>query len=327
MPSLWKKIIKTNLTKWNELADFLCLDETKRKQLLPKSPFPLKLPKRLAEKIEKNNLDDPILKQFLPIHKEEEKKEGFVLHPLQEQSFQQSPRFLKKYQKRALLLTSSACAMHCRYCFRRHFPYESSRLQYGKEIELIKKDKSISEIILSGGDPLSLDDKSLQELLNALEKINHLQLIRFHSRFPIGIPERIDDSLINLLHKCSKKIIFVIHCNHPDELDEDIVFSLQKLQEIGIPLLCQSVLLRGVNDNISILEKLSYALITHGVIPYYLHQLDPVEGGAHFHVDEKIGLDLIQKLKEVVPGYALFRYVKEIPGKPYKVEITSDLLS
>ena len=317
----WKTLLRQNFTKWESLADFLSFDALQREQIVKRSSFPLNLPFRLAGKIEKGTLEDPILKQFLPILEEEKKVDGYVKNPLQEENFQITPKLLKKYGARALILSTSACAMHCRYCFRRHFPYETKDRDFSKELEYLKTNAEIEEVILSGGDPLSLDDKVLQSLLQELGSIKHIKLIRFHTRFPIGIPERVDDAFLALLSSSKKQIIFVLHTNHAKELDIAVLQACKRIVRLGIPVLTQSLLLKGVNDAVSTLKELCMTLACNAIIPYYLHQLDPVEGGAHFLVPKEEGIKLIKELKTMLPGYAVFRYVTEIPGEKSKLEI------
>ena len=319
---IWLKIRRTNFTDWKILSDFLELSCNKREHLLKTSHFPLNLPLHIAQKIKKKSLDDPLLRQFLPVKKEEETQEGFVFDPVSEQTFCKSPNLLSKYRSRALLIASRACAMHCRYCFRRHFPYEGGSTLFEKELELISQDSTLSEVILSGGDPLSLPNKPLGQLIEKLSKIPHLKRVRFHTRFPLGIPERIDEGFLTILQKCPLQILFVLHCNHPNELDSTILTSLKQLQKLGIPILNQAVLLRGVNDDAETLKELFESLSNHGIIPYYLHQLDPVAGAAHFHVTESKGRQLMQELSKLLPGYAVPRYVKEVPSAPHKTIIT-----
>ncbi len=327
MKVLWKEIIRKNFRKWESLADFLELDEKNRSNILPHSPFPLNLPLRLAEKIKKNSPADPILMQFLPTFQETVEKEGFTHDPLEEKSFQKSKKLLQKYQGRVLFLPSSACAMHCRYCFRRHYPYEDSDFSFEKEIEQIQKDPSIFEIILSGGDPLSLDDKKLGDLIRKLTRIEHIKLLRFHTRFPIGIPERIDSSFLSIIDNTDLSIVFVLHINHPKELDNDIKNALRDLQKRGIPILSQTVFLRGINDNLDTLKELSMKLIEFGIVPYYLHQLDPIAGGSHFHASREKGIALLEQFKREMPGYCHFRYVEELPGKAHKTEVAKATFS
>lgn len=310
----WRNIQKKNLKSWQATVQFLQIEINKISTLLPSSHFPLNLPLRLAEKIEKNNLEDPILKQFLPMHEEAEFSPSFVLDPVADASFCKTSKLLHKYQGRALLLASSACAMHCRYCFRQNFDYETTEKSFELEIYTLSKDTSLTEIILSGGDPLSLSDFSLKKLLQKLDHISHLKKLRFHTRFPLGIPERITPELLSLLSSLRMQTIFIIHSNHPKELDPDVLEALKKIQKLGVPVLCQTVLLKGVNDSVIILKELFEKLTDHGILPYYLHQLDKVQGAAHFEVSVDEGKQLIESLRSQLPGYAVPRYVQEIPG-------------
>jgi KamA family protein len=209
--------------------------------------------------------------------------------------------------------------MHCRYCFRQNFPYESAAHGYGEELDALRQNPSISEVILSGGDPLSLGDEALSSLLKELGQIPHVERIRFHTRFPIGIPERISNRFLSLLQECPKQIVFVIHTNHPKELDSEVIQALQSVGRLGIPLLNQSVLLRGVNDHPATLLTLCQTLINGGIIPYYLHLLDPVSGTAHFDVPEERGIELIAYLQERLSGYGVPRLAREVPGYPSKI--------
>lgn len=322
----WRAIQKNNFSSWKPLIDFLELDAENAREVLQRSRFSLNLPRRLAEKIEKNNLDDPILKQFVPLREELISSAGFSCDPVGDTSSQKTTKLLQKYVGRALLVCTSSCAMHCRYCFRQNFPYDTSDKLFDEELEAIAQDCTLEEIILSGGDPLSLSDALLQQLLQALTSINHVQRIRFHTRFPIGIPERIDDSFLQILASTKAQIIFVIHVNHPRELDEDVIASLKKIQKLGIPVLNQAVLLKGVNDNLLTLKTLFETLINNGILPYYLHQLDQVQGAAHFEVAEDIGLSLLQQLRSCLPGYAIPQYVREVAGEPSKSPIIDKLI-
>ena len=279
--------------------------------------FPQNIPPRLLKKIDNN----AIAKQFLLSSEEKEKVEGFSEHPLEEDKFRFEEKLLKKYHGRALLLVTKACCMHCRFCFRRHFDYNQKDVTFEKEILALSKDATIREVILSGGDPLSLNNDKLENLLNQLGAIQHIETIRFHTRFPIGRPERIDDNFVRILQQNPKQIIFVIHCNHPKELDRDVYEALRKILCCGIPVLNQSVLLKDVNDDSETLSELSWCLIKNGVIPYYLHQLDKVQGAAHFFVEEEKGKKIIEEMMQILPGYAVPKYVKEIPDKFYKVNV------
>lgn len=322
MPSLWKQILRKNFTKIDSFSDYLNLDEDQKRRIVPKPKFILNVPFRLAEKIKKGTLDDPILRQFLPMNEELTPHPDFLDDPVGDHHSCISPKLLQKYQGRVLLISTSACAMHCRYCFRQHFDYQTDLKEFSKEIEMITNDPSIHEVILSGGDPLSLDDSSLQNLLEPLNSIAHVKRIRFHSRFPIGIPERIDDSFIELIRCLNKQVYFVIHANHPLELDHDVLSHLKKLQLLGCTLLNQSVLLKGVNDDFSTLKELCEKLVDNGIMPYYLHQLDRVQGGSHFEVPPEQGLFLISELLKHLPGYAVPKYVKENAGELSKTPLT-----
>ncbi len=315
---LWRQILRQNFTRWEKLADFLELDANQRMMILAKPNFTLNLPLRLAQKIAKNTLDDPILRQFLPTVEEERQTSGFTKDPIGDVLSRKTPKLLHKYQGRALLVCTGACAMHCRYCFRQHFEYDGADNAFKEELQAIADDDSIHEIILSGGDPLSLSDSVLQKLLMALSAIPHVSRIRFHTRFPIGIPERIDEGFLSLLQETRCQIWFVIHANHPSELDEEVLNRLRLIQRLGIVILNQAVLLRGVNDNLETLKSLCEKLANHGVMPYYLHQLDPVQGAAHFEVSEMEGLHLHKTLAGELSGYAVPKYVRETAGEPGK---------
>lgn len=323
MISSWRQIQLQNFTSWDKLALFLKWPEHDKEKVLKKSNFPLNLPLRLAQKAEICTLQDPILKQFLPSFAELSSSEEFSLDPVQDKKFQKAnSKILHKYIGRALLITTSACAMNCRYCFRKNFSYEVLGKDFSEEMQVLRQDPSLKEIILSGGDPLSLSDSSLEQLLQSLDAIPHIQRIRFHTRFPIGIPERIDSSLIRILSSLKKQVIFVLHVNHPKELDTDIFLSMKELLKIGIPVLSQSVLLQGINDSVDVLQELFEGLSNQGIIPYYLHQLDRVQGSSHFEVCEEKGKQLMKELSTRVSGYCLPRYVKEEPGKPSKTSIS-----
>jgi EF-P beta-lysylation protein EpmB len=320
-PELWKSIMRQNFTQWEKLSDFLELDALKR-EFIHKTPnFPLNLPYRLAAKIAKNTLDDPILKQFLPTLAELKTPPGFTLDPVQDAQFRKAPKLLHKYQGRALLVCTSACAMHCRFCFRQNFAYETQAKGFEKELEQIAEDASLQEIILSGGDPLSLSNHTLKHLLDSLSQLKHIRRVRFHTRFPIGIPERIDEGFLSLFENRPFRSWFVLHINHPQELDQDVFTHLDALQRQGVMLLNQWVLLKEVNDSPAVLKELCELLVNHGIFPYYLHQLDRVQGGAHFEVSVERGKELIEEIAKSLPGYAVPKYVREIAGEANKTPL------
>lgn len=321
-PDAWQSLLRQSFTNLDHLADFLELKPSEREKLCKRSSqelkdFPLLIPRRLAEKMAKGTLDDPILRQFVPLLEEEHSVEHFGKDPVQEQQGCITPRLLHKYAGRALLVCTSACAMHCRYCFRRHYPYAPAT-DWSKEIALIAADSSLVEIILSGGDPLSLSDRTLIELIHQLEAIPHLKRLRFHTRFLIGIPERVTATLCAALRSTRLQVWCVVHSNHPKELDDDVAAALKRLRNEGVFLLNQSVLLRGVNDSVDVLQALSERLLDIGVIPYYLHQLDRVQGAAHYEVPEEEGRALVTALHGRLSGYGVPRYAREEGGMPGK---------
>ena len=319
----WRQIQRQNFTNWEKLADYLELDSIQRSEIVKNPHFVLNLPIRLARKIEKGNLDDPILRQFLPSVAETIETSGFVSDPVGDHACRRASKLLHKYNGRVLLVTTSACAMHCRYCFRQNFDYEVEDKTFREELEVISQDETIKEVILSGGDPLSLSNRQLGTLLDNISSIPHINRLRFHSRFPIGIPERIDDEFLELIERSPHQVWFVIHCNHPRELDSDIIERLNALRKLGVNILNQAVLLRGVNDDVETLAELCENLTDHGVLPYYLHQLDRVQGASHFEVTKEEGLELINQLICRLPGYAVPKYVQEIAGEPSKTPLTS----
>src|SRR3990172_10391574 len=317
----WRMIQRQNFPHWKALLAYLEIPESLISEILPNPRFSLNLPRRLAEKIAKGTLDDPILRQFLPSLKELQTSPEYSEDPVADKRFRPAPKLLHKYHGRALLLCTSACAMHCRYSFRQHFEYGTGDKLFQKELEAIAADPTLSEILLSGGDPLSLSNADLKQLIDSIANIPHVKRIRFHTRFPIGIPERIDEELLSILANTRPQVIFVIHCNHPKELDAAVIASLKQLQRLAIPVLCQSVLLRGVNDDLDTLSDLYENLINAGILPYYLHQLDKVQGGMHFEVSIEKGKVLMQQLSARLPGYAVPRYVQEIPHQRAKLPI------
>jgi EF-P beta-lysylation protein EpmB len=312
----WQEILRQNITSWKRLCTFIKMDLPEVKNL----DFPLNLPIRLARKIEKGNPEDPILRQFVPSIEEARQSPLYIADPVGDQKSRCAPKSLRKYEQRILIVSTQACAMHCRYCFRQKFPYARQR-GFAEEIGQIRSDSTLREVILSGGDPLSLSDRVLEELIQDLSAIPHLKRLRFHTRFPIGIPERINPSFLKILSDCPLQTWFVIHCNHPRELDSDIFRALKSIQRLGIPVLNQAVLLRGVNDTIEVLQELCEKLADNGIQPYYLHQLDRVQGAAHFEVEQEVGRRLIDELRGRVSGYAVPAYVQEIAGKHSKTPI------
>lgn len=288
------------------------------------SNFNFKANKSFISKIKKGDLKDPLLLQILPLKKEKKKVANYVKDPLNEVKNSTKNNLLYKYYGRALIIISPTCKIHCRYCFRRNFPYENyiiNKKNWENIFSFLSSNEEIEEVIFSGGDPLTLTNKKLKSLTKDLETIKHLKRLRIHSRIPIILPERIDTNLINSITSTKFKTIMVVHTNHPNEIDEKVYNSNKYFKDSNITLLNQSVLLKNINDNVETLKKLSEILFESGILPYYLHLLDKVEGSSHFEVSEKNAKKLMRKLLEVLPGFLVPKLVKEIHSKRSKVPI------
>lgn len=286
--------------------------------------FPLRVPQSYINKMKYGDVNDPLLRQVFPLIDEGFDVDNFVSDPVGDQLAITSPGMLQKYHGRALLLTTGACAIHCRYCFRRHFPYGDSNplaSQWQTTLTSLRDDTTINEVILSGGDPLSLTDMKLEALVNDLEKIPHIKRLRIHTRLPIVLPERIDQRLLKWISNTSLQVIMVIHANHGNEIDRNVARVLDNLRLAGCQLLNQSVLLKGINDDVVSLYSLSERLSDVNVMPYYLHLLDPVAGASHFDVPEQQGIELIEQLRKILPGYLVPRLVREQQGEASKTII------
>lgn len=283
--------------------------------------FPVFAPLSYVDRMQPGDPHDPLLRQVLPLEEESIAATGFSIDPVQDQAAMLRPGLLQKYTGRVLLVTTGACAVHCRYCFRRHFPYSQgphSVTQWESALEDLAADETIEEVILSGGDPLTLVDDHLLQLTERLASIPHIKRLRIHTRLPIVIPERVTNALVRGLSSSRLVPIVVIHANHSAELDASVADALDMLSRAGVMLLNQSVLLRGVNDSLVALSDLSSRLIELRVVPYYLHQLDRVQGAAHFEVPVERGRRLMEKLKNTLPGYAVPTYVQDIAGQASK---------
>jgi EF-P beta-lysylation protein EpmB len=286
--------------------------------------FPLRVPHSYVQRIRPADPHDPLLRQVLPLAEECTLESDGKTDPVGDLDAMSSPGLLHKYHGRALLVTSGACGIHCRYCFRRHFPYASANpLHQHRQatLDYLRAHPEVNELILSGGDPLSLPDSQLAGWVRECETISHLQTLRLHTRLPVVLPERVDSGLCTWLSQTRLAKVIVLHINHPQEIDADVTAAVQALRQCGAILLNQSVLLRGVNDAAETLIQLSQALFTMGVLPYYLHQFDPVRGAMHFAVTKTEGLTLMTQLKARLPGYLVPRYVQEIPGMAAKYSL------
>ena len=288
--------------------------------------FGVMVPESFLARMRPGNPDDPLLKQVLPVEAELSDEAGTEAaeDAVGDLDSRRAPGLIHKYQGRALLIATGSCAVHCRYCFRRHYPYglEPRRLdEWEPAIELLASDDSIDEVILSGGDPLMLTDTRLDQLISRLESIPHLARLRLHTRLPVVLPSRVTQALCHRLGEGRLTPVVVVHANPPAEVVDDCAAALQQLVRAGLTVLNQSVLLAGINDNTDTLAQLCTRLANLGVVPYYLHQLDRVPGTLHFEVPESEGRRLVSELAERLPGYAVPRYVQEIPGAAGKVRL------
>ena len=324
-PSRWQSELSEAISSPEELLATLGLD----RGLLPAAhqaaaTFRLRVPRSYVARMRAGDPADPLLRQVLPIDRELEAVPDFVADPLGEHAALRAPGLLQKYRGRALMITTSACAVHCRYCFRREFPYSEQTAEsprWRAALSEIGRDDSLEEVILSGGDPLSLSDARLKSLTDALATIPHVRRLRVHTRQPVVLPSRVDEGLLDWLKSLQIPVVFVLHVNHPNEIDVDVRAACEKLRQAGVTLLNQTVLLRGVNDDAEVLAELSRRLFDGGVLPYYLHVLDRVRGAAHFEVPQAEAQMLAGRLAARLSGYLVPRLVQEIYGAPAKVTL------
>ncbi len=316
-PHAWQIALKNVIRDPKVLLERLNLDDT----YLPMAEkagqlFPLRVSESFVTRMHKGDPHDPLLRQVLPLEEEYHEVQGFTDDPLKEREQNPIPGLLHKFKGRVLLTVTSACPVHCRYCFRRTFSYSENnpgRDKWQQAFDYIARDNTIHEVILSGGDPFTLDDDYLNFFMQHINSILHVKILRIHTRMPIMIPERITDELIHTLISTRLKPVVVVHCNHPQEIDASVGSALKKLAQ-HTHVLNQSVLLHGVNDDADTLRSLSEKLFAHDVMPYYLHQLDQVTGTAHFAVDDKTAINLHQQMAAQLPGYLVPRLVREVAG-------------
>lgn len=321
----WQRELADAVRDPGELCRLLAIDlpladEARRSA----AGFPLLVPRAFVARMRKGDRHDPLLLQVLPVAAERQVAAGFSADPLAEAAALAAPGLVQKYAGRALVLATGACAINCRYCFRREFPYaESGATRAGVEaaVDAVAADPTIHEVILSGGDPLLLDDERLGRLVERIEAIPHVRRLRIHSRLPIVLPTRVTESLTAILAATRLATVMVVHANHPAELDAAVAAALARLAAARVILLNQAVLLAGVNDSVAVLATLSERLVEIGVLPYYLHLLDRVQGTAHFEVSEDAAKCLHEALRARLPGYAVPRLAREVPGEPAKVWI------
>jgi len=318
--SSWQQQLSDAISDPVVLCEFLSLDSSVCKDITTAmQQFPLRVPYAFVSRMQKGDLNDPLLKQILPLGVEMQAVKGYFSDPLNEAQYNPVSGLLHKYHGRVLLTLTGACAVNCRYCFRRHYPYEQKvpgLSHWQSALDYIANDDTIYEIILSGGDPLLIKDHALSNFIGRLDTIPHLTTLRIHTRLPIVIPDRVTDELVDLLAMSRLKVIIVLHSNHANELDITVKTALKKLRQFI--LLNQAVLLKGINDSATALINLSQRLCESHVLPYYLHLLDPVTGAAHFDVPLEIAKALIEEITQQLPGYLVPRLVKEVAGMASK---------
>lgn len=317
----WQQELARAVTCVDTLFDLLQIETAERHRAARWADFPLRVPHSFVARMERGNVHDPLLRQVLPLGAESTVTPGFHPDPLRERRAMVTPGLLHKYPRRALLTVTGACAIHCRYCFRRHFPYAEANplsLQWDKALRYLDNHDEITEIILSGGDPLTLPDARLGALTRQLAAIPHLHTLRLHTRLPIVLPSRVDTQLIEWACHFPGHVVIVVHCNHPNEIDTEVSDAMRRLSRAGIRIFNQAVLLKGVNDDARTLIRLSETLFSAGILPYYLHQLDRVQGAAHFEVDAAHAAELMESVHAALPGYLVPRLVRDGPEYPGK---------
>ncbi|MDU4093459.1 MAG: EF-P beta-lysylation protein EpmB [Pantoea sp.] len=325
----WLQQLADVITEPHELLRFLALDH--HPQLAAgedaRRLFALRVPRAFAQRMKKGDPSDPLLLQVITDRQEFIDSPGYSTDPLDEQS-SVVPGLLHKYRNRALLLVKGGCAVNCRYCFRRHFPYQDNqgnKRNWQRALDYIRDHAELDEIIFSGGDPLMAKDHELDWLIGELEAIPHLKRLRIHSRLPVVIPARITEGLCQRLANSRLQVLMVTHINHAQEIDEALRQGIAMLKRAGVTLLNQSVLLRGINDDAATLAALSNALFDAGILPYYLHVLDKVQGAAHFYVSDEAARAIMRQLLGLVSGYLVPKLAREIGGEPSKTPLDLQL--
>lgn len=320
MANDWQTQLADSFTHLKDLLQFLQLPGLA--EGLSETPFPFRVTRAFAQRMEKGNPNDPLLRQVLPRAAETLVHPDDLDDPVGDLGASPAPGLIQKYQARVLLITTGACAIHCRYCFRRNYPYQTEHLQresWQTLISHLKENPGVHEVILSGGDPLVLSNERLKALFDRLAAQSQIDTIRLHSRLPVVLPDRIDPGFLKLMETQGPRVVLVTHVNHPNELDETVHDALRRLTLVGVTLLNQSVLLAEINDQAETLIRLSRRLFQMGVLPYYLHELDRARGVRHFEVSNGHSVALIDQLRRALPGYLVPRLVREVPGAPFKV--------
>ncbi|NVK22412.1 MAG: EF-P beta-lysylation protein EpmB [Kangiellaceae bacterium] len=317
----WKKLLSSAISSPIELLQLLEIDiDTLPYTIDVEQQFAQRVPIPFVERMQKGNPYDPLLLQILPLSEENQKVSGFVSDPLQEHEGA-SPGLLHKYNSRVLMMLATSCAINCRYCFRREFPYSkhnAGKAGWREAFSYIAEHSEINEVILSGGDPLMVKDSYLQEFVEQLEGIKHVKRLRIHTRLPLVIPQRVTQQLVEILSKTRLQSVVVMHINHPQEIDLSVKKAMHRLNSAGVTLLNQSVLLNNINDDVDTLARLSEALFDCNILPYYLHLLDRVSGVHHFEVTEQNAVQIMQDLQTKLAGFLVPKLVREQAGKSSK---------
>lgn len=320
----WQKELACAFSNPAELLSYLNFDpEAFSQHIAARRLFPMRVPLPFAARMKKGDINDPLFRQVFPLADEFEKVTGFTTDPLQEQD-SQLPGLLHKYQSRVLLVVKGGCAVNCRYCFRRHFPYAENSVNRQGWLEVLNyigQDSDIDEVIYSGGDPLMAKDEFLAWLTTEISKIPHIKRLRIHTRLPVVIPSRITSELISWFTSSRLQAVMVLHINHSNEVDLILKEQLLRLKNAGVTLLNQAVLLAGINDSAEAQIALSEALFDAGVMPYYLHMLDKVEGASHFEVDITRAREILAEMIKRLPGFLVPKLVTEIGGQPGKTPL------
>ncbi|MEW6997934.1 EF-P beta-lysylation protein EpmB [Colwelliaceae bacterium BS250] len=320
----WQKELANVVTDPKELLSLLNIDvESYRTHFSARKLFPVRVPRPFIAKMHKGDFNDPLLQQVMPLSNEFIEVSGYVTDPLGEHDTV-AEGLLHKYQHRVLMIVKAGCAVNCRYCFRRHFPYEDNspnKARWQQALDYIKQHDEINEVIFSGGDPLMANDEHLAWLINQIEAIEHVSRLRIHTRLPVVIPQRITPQLTTLLANSRLNPVMVFHINHPNEIDDAFKQAIEPLRQARIPLFNQSVLLANINDNVKTLCTLSDKLFNTGIQPYYIHLLDAVAGAAHFDISEQQAVIIAKKMMAILPGYLMPKFVRENAGETNKTPL------
>ncbi|WP_371186932.1 EF-P beta-lysylation protein EpmB [Thalassotalea maritima] len=319
--SFWEKELANVITDPKELLAMLNIDDKHYcAHFKARKLFPVRVPKPFIGKMSSGDVNDPLLRQVMPLSDEFIDQDGFITDPVGEHDTA-AEGLLHKYKSRVLMIVKPGCAVNCRYCFRRHFPYQDNspnKQRWQNALDYIATHPEINEVIFSGGDPLMAKDNHLQWLIEQVSAIKHVKRLRIHTRLPVVIPSRINEALIDMLSNSRLQTIMVLHINHPNEICDNLTKGVQRMKQANITVLNQSVLLAAVNDDANILCELSEKLFAAGIMPYYLHLLDPVKGASHFHVSHERAKHIGQQMLATLPGFLMPKMVQELAQEASK---------